>query len=101
MYTISLTNIFDSFTFYALLVWRLEIHYIIFCTAINFPNIILICHIDIKSVSDKFESFEDNVEKDIVLYGDSRLDRIKIQSKVILEVNLTCIILKDSLESYA
>ena len=43
----------------------------------------------VKCVSDNFESSRDNVKKDVLLYGDSLVDRNK--SKVILEANLTYI----------
>ena len=37
----------------------------------------------VKSISDDFQSFSDNVKRDILLYGDSRLDANK--NKLILE----------------
>ena len=43
----------------------------------------------VKSVYDNFESLSDKDKKDILLYGDSRLDRIK--NKFILEATLTYI----------
>ena len=43
----------------------------------------------VKSVYDNFESFSDKDKKDILLYGDSRLYRIK--DKFILEATLTYI----------
>ena len=43
----------------------------------------------IKSILENFESLSDNVKKDILLYGDSRLDGNK--NKIILEVTLTYI----------
>ena len=42
-----------------------------------------------KSVSDNFESFPDKVKKDVLLYGDSRLDKNKNRS--VLEATLPCI----------
>ena len=43
----------------------------------------------VKSVYDNFESLSDKDKKDIILYGDARLHRIK--NKFILEANLTYI----------
>ena len=43
----------------------------------------------VKSVLDNFESFSDNTKKEILLYGDSRLDNNK--NKFILEVTLNYI----------
>ena len=43
----------------------------------------------VKSVYDNFESLSDKEKKDIFLYGDSHLDRIK--NKFILEATLTYI----------
>ena len=43
----------------------------------------------VKSVYDNVESLSDKDKKDILLYGDSRLDRIK--NKFILEATLTYI----------
>ena len=50
-------------------------------------------HIDfinsVKSILENFESLSDNVKKDILLYGDSSLERNK--NKFILEATLTSI----------
>ena len=43
----------------------------------------------VKSVSDNFGSSSDKVKKDVLLYGDSRLDENKYRS--ILEATLTYI----------
>ena len=43
----------------------------------------------VKSVLDNFESLSDNIEKEILLYGDSQLDNNK--NKFILEVTLNYI----------
>ena len=43
----------------------------------------------VKSILENFESLSDNVKKDILLYGDSRLDGNK--NKIILEATLTYI----------
>ena len=43
----------------------------------------------VKSTLENFESLSDNVQKDIVLYGDSRLD--KNENKFILGPTLTYI----------
>ena len=43
----------------------------------------------VKSILENFESLSDNVKKDILLYGDSRLDGNK--NKFILEATLTYI----------
>ena len=43
----------------------------------------------VKSVYDNVESLSDKDKKDMLLYGDSRLDRIK--NKFILEATLTYI----------
>ena len=43
----------------------------------------------VKSVFDNFESLSDNDKRDILLYGDSRLDNNK--NKYILEVTLNYI----------
>ena len=40
----------------------------------------------VKSVLDNFESLSDNIKKEILLYGDSRLDNNK--NKFILEATL-------------
>ena len=40
----------------------------------------------VKSVSDNFQSFSDNVKRDILLYGDSRFDTNK--NKLILEATI-------------
>ena len=43
----------------------------------------------VKSILENFESLSDSVKKDILLYGDSRLDGNK--NKFVLEPTLTCI----------
>ena len=43
----------------------------------------------VKSVLDNFESLSDNIKKEILLYGDSRLDNNK--NKFILEATLSYI----------
>ena len=43
----------------------------------------------VKSVLDNFESLSDNIKKEILLYGDSRLDNNK--NKFILETTLNYI----------
>ena len=53
----------------------------------------------VKSVSDNFEFLCDNVKKDVLLYGDSRVDRNK--NKVICEAPLMYIKnVKDFLDSF-
>ena len=43
----------------------------------------------VKSIFQTFESLSDNAKKDILLYGDSRLEWNK--NKFILEATLTCL----------
>ena len=53
----------------------------------------------VKSISNGFQSFSDNVKRDILLYGDSRLDANK--NKLILEAIITYIKkLKSSLDPF-
>ena len=66
------------------------LHYLLHCHYFNHIRIDLMN--SVKSVYDNFESWSDKDKKDILLYGDSRLDRIK--NKFILEATLTYI--KDS-----
>ena len=49
--------------------------------------------ISVKSILENFESSSDNVKKDILLYGDSRLDENK--NKFISEATLTYIKITD------
>ena len=61
------------------------LHYLLHCHHFNHIRIDLMS--SVKSVYDNFESLSDKDKKDILLYGDSRLDRIK--NKFILEATLT------------
>ena len=61
------------------------LHYLLPCH--HFNHIRLDLMNSVKSVYDNFESLPDKDKKDILLYDDSRLDRIK--NKFILEVTLT------------
>ena len=49
----------------------------------NFSNYRFDLTNSVKSISDDFQSFSDKVKRDILLYGDSRLDANK--NKLILE----------------
>ena len=62
-------------------------HYLLHCHHFSQYRIDLIN--SVKSILENFESLSDNVKKDILLYGDSRLDGNK--NKFILEVTLTYI----------
>ena len=62
------------------------LHYLQHCHHFNHIRIELMN--SVKSVYDNFESLCDKYKKDILLYGDSSLDRIK--NKFILEATLTC-----------
>ena len=62
-------------------------HYLLHCHHFNHIRIDLMN--SVKSVYDNFESLPDKDKKDILLYDDSRLDRIK--NKFILEATLTYI----------
>ena len=62
-------------------------HYLLHCHHFSRYRIDLMnC---VKSILKNFESLSDSVKKDILLYGDSRLDGNK--NKFILEPTLTCI----------
>ena len=63
------------------------LHYLLHCHHSNHIRIDLMN--SVKSVYDNVESLSDKDKKDILLYGDSRLDRIK--NKFILEATLTYI----------
>ena len=62
-------------------------HYLLYCYLFNQIRLDLMS--SVKSVYDNFESLSDKDKKDILLYCDSRLDRIK--NKFILEATLTYI----------
>ena len=62
-------------------------HYLLHCHHFSQYRIDLMN--SVKLILENFESFSDNVKKDILLYGDSRLDRNK--NKFILEARLTYI----------
>ena len=62
-------------------------HYLLHCH--HFNHICIDFMNSVKSVYDNFESLSDKDKKDILLYGDSRLGRIK--NKSILEAILTYI----------
>ena len=62
-------------------------YYLLNCHHFNHIRIDLMN--SVKSVCDNFESLSDKDKKDMLLYGDSRLDRIK--NKFILEATLTYI----------
>ena len=63
------------------------VHYLLHCHHFSQYRFDLINNL--KSVSDDFESFSDNVKRDILLYGDSRFDTNK--NKLILEATITYI----------
>ena len=58
------------------------LHYLLHCH--HFNNICIDLMNSAKSVYDNFESLSDKDKKDMLLFGDSRLDRIK--NKFIIEV---------------
>ena len=62
-------------------------HYLLHCQYYSEHRINLIN--SLKSISDDFESFSDNVQRDILLYGDSRFDTNK--NKLILEATVSYI----------
>ena len=62
-------------------------HYLLHCQYYSEHRINLIN--SVKSISDDFESFSDNVQRDILLYGDSRFDTNK--NKLILEATISYI----------
>ena len=62
-------------------------HYLLHCQYYSEHRINLIN--SVKSISDNFESFSDNVQRDILLYGDSRFDTNK--NKLILEATISYI----------
>ena len=62
-------------------------HYLLHCQCYSDHRINLIN--SVKSISDNFESFSDNVQRDILLYGDSRFDTNK--NKLILEATISYI----------
>ena len=64
-----------------------KLHYLLYCH--HFNHIRIECISSVKFVYDNFDSLSDKDKKDILLYGDSRLDRIK--TKFILEATLTYI----------
>ena len=82
-------NFQDSVNPFCLCSWVIEdtIHYLLHCQQFSDHRINLIN--SVKSVSANFESFSDNVKKDILLYGDSRFDTDK--NKLILESTITYI----------
>ena len=63
------------------------LHYLLPCHHFNDIRVSLVN--SVKFVFDNFESLSDKDKKDILLYGDSRLNRIK--HKFILEATLTYI----------
>ena len=64
---------------------RGTLHYLLHCRHfLHFRNDLIN---SARSVSDDFESFHDNVKKDILLYGDSRLDDNKNRSILIATIN--------------
>ena len=62
-----------------------KLHYLLHCHHFNHIRTDLIN--SVKSVYDNFESLSEKDKKDILLHGDSRLNRIK--NKFILEATLT------------
>ena len=62
-------------------------HYLLHCH--HFSQFRIDLMNSVKSILENFESLSDNVKKDILLYGDSRLDGNK--NKFILEATLTYI----------
>ena len=64
------------------------LHYLLHCHHFNHIRIDLMN--SVKSVYDNFEPLSDKDKKDILLYGDSRLNRIK-KKNFILEATLTYI----------
>ena len=60
------------------------VHYLINCDHFSHYRFDLVN--SVKSVSNNFESFSDNIKRDILLYGDSRFDTNK--NKLILEVTI-------------
>ena len=62
-------------------------HYLLHCHHFSQYRIVLMN--SVKSILENFESLSDNVKKDIILYGDSRLDGNK--NKLIFEATLTYI----------
>ena len=60
------------------------IHYLLHCHHFSLYRFDLIN--SVKSVSNNFESFSDNIKRDILLYGDSRFDTNK--NKLILEATI-------------
>ena len=62
-------------------------HYLLHCHHFSHYRIDLMN--SVKLILENFESLPDNVKKDILLYGDSRLEENK--NKFISEVTLTCI----------
>ena len=67
-----------------------DIHYLLHCHLFNHLRIDLMN--SVKSVCENFMTYNDNIKKDILLYGDPRLDGIK--NKFILEA--TIIFIKNS-----
>ena len=63
------------------------LHYLLHCHYFNQHRLDLMN--SVKSVLDNFESLSDNIKKEILLYGDSRLDNNK--NKFILEATLNYI----------
>ena len=63
------------------------LHYLLHCH--HFNHILIDLMNSVKSVYDNFESLPEKGKKDIILYGDARLHRIK--NKFILEANLSYI----------
>ena len=57
------------------------VHHLLHCHLFSMYHFDLINNV--KSISDDFESFSDNVKRDILLYGNSRFDTNK--NKLILE----------------
>ena len=63
------------------------LHYLLHCHHFNQNRLDLVN--SVKSVLDNFESLPDNIKKEILLYGDSRLDNNK--NKFISEATLNYI----------
>ena len=83
--SISLDIIFKTVWIpYVYVVQRLKTHYLLHCQYYSEHRINLINSVE--SISDDFESFSDNVQRDILLYGDSRFETNK--NKLILEATI-------------
>ena len=63
------------------------LHYLLYCH--HFSQLRIDLMDSVKPVIDIFESLSDNIKKEVLLYGDSRLDANK--NKLILEATITYI----------